>query len=117
MPVALKHVSGSVLSNSLIVHGFMKKADGTAGIAETAGVIQPKDFLVGVNGDDLSDLPFKDAILCIRQVLPHPLTQPLTELFTDLLTHPVIHSLTHSLIQSLIYSPTLTITHSPTHFC
>lgn len=67
MPLVKKDPSGKVVSYGIIVNAFIKQDDGTAGLSETAGIIHLKDFIVGVNGTDLSRFPFKKAMKIISE--------------------------------------------------
>ena len=62
MGSANKDQYGNLLNQWVIVTAFEMTADGLPGRAEASGVIAVKDYVIGVNGIDLTTFTFNDAI-------------------------------------------------------
>jgi hypothetical protein len=57
---------GRVVSYWVIITSFASFPDGSKGASEATGVIKTKDYIVGVNGKDLTQMPFDEAMIAVR---------------------------------------------------
>ena len=57
---------GNVQSHWLLVTSFARHPDGKLGAAEKSNLIKVKDYIVGVNDVDLTELPYNDAMSSMR---------------------------------------------------
>jgi hypothetical protein len=62
MGLANRDRNGKVLNNWIIVTSFENHPDGRPGRSELSGMIAVKDYIVGVNGLDLTTYTFNDAM-------------------------------------------------------
>jgi hypothetical protein len=54
--------NGKLLNNLIAVTSFDNYPDGTPGVSEQTGMISVKDYIIGVNGQDLTSFTFNEAL-------------------------------------------------------